>query len=458
MERAPHVVVVGGVAAGMSAASQVKRRRSAARVSVFERGPYISYGACGMPYNLMDPEREMDDLVVLSPEEARGERGIELQLRHEAIGIDLAERVVTVRDLEKAAERHVPFDALILATGARAVRLPIEGADLPGVHLLRELTDGEALRHRLSAGVRTAVIVGAGYIGLEMAHALVERGLAVTVVEKMPQVLPGWHADTAARVQETLEAHGVGVRVGATVKAFEANRLGEVGAVVTDQERLPADLVLVAAGVRPEVRLAVEAGIRIGDSGAIWVSQHQRTSCPEVWAAGDCAEAYHRVLRRNAWVPLGTTANKQGRVAGANAIGFNERFRGIVGTAGFLTFDLEVARAGLGLEEARDEGFEPVAVTIRQRSRAHSVPQSGAPLQVHLVADGPTGLLLGAELSGPPDSAALRVNVVAAALAAHHGVADLQAYDLAYAPPFAPVWDPLLVAANQLVKKVGRKG
>ena len=209
----------------------------------------------------------------------------------------------------------------------------------------------------------------------------------------------------------------------------------------------------MAAGVRPNVELASSSGLRIGDTGAIWVNQHQQTSHDQVWSAGDCAEAYHRILRRNVWIPLGTTANKQGRIAGANVLGVGQRFRGIVGTAGFVVFDLEVARSGIGEEEAAAEGFDPVAVSIRQNSRAHGYP-GGVPIQVHLVADRETGLLLGGELVGR-EGAALRVDTLAAALAGHMTVADLQNFDLVYAPPFAPVWDPVLVAANQLIKKVG---
>ena len=209
---------------------------------------------------------------------------------------------------------------------------------------------------------------------------------------------------------------------------------------------------MLATGVRPNTELASAAGLRIGKTGAIWVNQRQQTTHEQVWSAGDCAEAYHRILRRNDWIPLGTTANKQGRIAGANIAGAPQQFRGIVGTCGFKVFDLEIARTGIGEVEAKTEGFDPVAVTIRQRSRAHGYP-GGVPVQVHLVADRETGLLLGAEITGT-EGAALRVNAVATALAAHMTVADLQNLDLVYAPPFAPVWDPVLVAANQIIKKV----
>jgi NADPH-dependent 2,4-dienoyl-CoA reductase/sulfur reductase-like enzyme len=446
------VLVVGGVAAGMSAASQIKRRHPKTKVTVFEKGDYISYGACGMPYNIEDPERQIEDLVVLTPEQARTKRGIGLCLRHEAVALDPGQRTLTVRDLDAGEERQESYDALVLATGARAVRLPLEGFDAPGVTVLRDLPDGAAVRELLDGGAKQAVIIGAGYIGMEMAHVLRARGLHVTVLEKQAQLLPGWHPDTVKVVEETLAAHDVDFHTGAAVESANTGKHDQVTSVATDQGRFKADLVIVAAGVRPNAELAARAGLRIGDSGAIWVNQKQETSDPAVWAAGDCAEAYHRLLRRNAWIPLGTTANKQGRVAGANVLGAEQRFRGIVGTAGFVVFDLEVARTGIGEAEAAAEGFDPVAVTIRQRSRAHGYPD-GVPVQVHLVADRETGLLLGGELVGR-EGAALRVNTLASALAAHMTVTELQNLDLVYAPPFASVWDPVLVAANQLIKKV----
>lgn len=447
------IIVVGGVAAGMSAASQAKRRDRDATVTVFERGTRISYGACGMPYNVEDPDRDMEDLVVLSADKARVDRGIDLHLRHEVVALDTAERTVTVRDLDAEATRTESWDRLILATGARAVRLPLPGFDLPGVHVLRDLDDGRAVKDRLADGtLERAVVIGAGYIGMEMAHVLTARGVAVTVLERMPSVIPGWHEDTVARVAETLSDNGVEIHTGATVREAVAGEDGRVAAVVSDRGEHPAELVIVAAGIRPNVEIAARAGVVIGDSGAIRVDTGQRTSVDGIFAAGDCAEAFHRVLRHNAWIPLGTTANKQGRVAGANATGAEERFLGIVGTAGFLVFDLEVARAGLGVSEAAEAGYEPVSVTVKQRSRAHGIP-GGTPTQVHLVADRPSGVLLGGEIAGR-DGAALRVNVIAAALAKQATVEELQNVDMVYAPPFAPVWDPVLVAANQLIKKV----
>jgi len=446
------VLVVGGVAAGMSAASQVKRRKPNVEVVVFERGPYISYGACGMPYNIEDEARELEDLVVLTPERARNDRGIDVRLRHEAVGLDLDSRMLLVKNLETGDQTEELFDALVLATGASAIRLPLRGMDLPGVVILRELTDGALLKRLLEHEPKRAIVLGAGYVSMEMCHVLTERGLKVQILKKRPRVLRGWAEETVALVVEELQKHGVEIHTGMNITGAEAGADGNVAAVTTDQGPYPTDLVLQAVGVRPNVKLALEAGLRIGETGAIWVNQYQQTSHPSVWAAGDCAEAYHRVLRKNAWIPLGTTANKQGRIAGANIAGAATKFAGIAGTSGFVVFDLEVARSGISSEQAVAEGFEPTSVTIRQRSRAHGYP-GGTPIQVTLIADGPSGLLLGGEVVGQ-EGAALRANVLATALASHMSVSELQGLDLAYAPPFAPVWDPLLVAANQLAKKV----
>ncbi len=459
MKPSQRLVVVGGVAAGMSAAAQVRRRHPNVEVTVFERGNFVSYGACGMPYNLADPNRPIDDLIVMSAENARNERGIDLHLRSEVISIQVpnqAERgLIIVRDLNDESEREEPYDALIIAAGARAAIPPIPGIHADGVSALRDLGDATTIKHLLETDPKHGVIIGGGYIGLEMAHTLHERGLEVLVVEKTPQILPGWSASTVGVVGESLENHGVRVMTGVSVEEIEHSNDGCVSAVRTSSGTFKADLVIVATGIRPNVALAAQAGLRIGDTGAIWVDQYQKTSAGPIWAAGDCAESYHRVLRRNAWIPLGTTANKQGRIAGANAMGGSERFFGITGTAGFVVLDLEVARTGLGLEEALTEGFEPTAVTIHQSSKAHNMP-GASPVHVTLVADAPTGLFLGAEIVGH-DGAALRINPLAAALAAHMNVSDLQNLDLVYAPPFSPVWDPVLVAANQLIKKVGRK-
>lgn len=443
------VVVIGGVAAGMSAASQAKRRAPGASVVVLERGQHVSYGACGMPYNLADPGRRMDDLVVIPAERFRAERGIDVRTRHEALAVDVGRRVVSVADLDGARRYELPYDALVIATGARAVRPPLPGMDLPGVFVLRELHDGAAMkRHLAEAAPRRAVIVGAGYIGMEMAEALRGRGLEVTVLEKVDQVLPGFAPQIVERVAAELARNGVRVETGVSVR--ELRREGGALAVVTDRGAHAADLVLVSVGVRPSVALAESAGIALGPTGAIAVNDRLRTSAPDVWAAGDCAEAAHLVTGRPAWIPLGTTANKQGKVAGANAVGADERFAGIVGSAAFKVFDLEVGRTGLGPADAARAGLDAIAAASTHRSRGHAYPGSKDVTTV-LVAERGSRRLLGAQLVGG-EGVKGRVDVLATALTARLRVDDLEQLDLAYAPPLAPVYDPILVAAGVTAK------
>lgn len=454
-ETRERLVVVGGVAAGMSAASQAKRRRPDLEVVVVQRSPEVSYGACGMPYNIMDRQRVIDDLVVLSAETFRKKRGIDVRTRHEALAIDPAARRLHVRDLESGREEALAWDGLVIATGARAIRLPVPGADLAGVLVLRDLEDGGRVKRWLAERTpRNAVIVGGGYIGMEMAEALRELGLAVTVVERLPHILPGYEPAVVEAVMATLDRHGVAVRTGVTVTGFGGDAAGRVAVVETDAGPIEADLALVAVGVRPNAELASSAGIALGASGAIAVDSHLRTSAPGIWAAGDCAHAQHVLTGAPVWVPLGTTANKQGKIAGANAAGADIAFPGVVGTAIFRVFDLEVGRTGLSPEDAAAFGFDAVSAAITGNTRAHGYPDPKR-TTVWLLAERGSGRLLGAQVTGG-EGVKGRIDVLATAL---HAGMDLDAVgllDLAYAPPFAPVWDPVLTAASQLAKNVGR--
>jgi NADPH-dependent 2,4-dienoyl-CoA reductase/sulfur reductase-like enzyme len=449
MTARPRVVIVGGVAAGMAAASQARRTRPDADVVVIERGTHVSYAACGMPYNLADPARSMEDLVVLDAERARHERGIDVRTRVEALALDPARKILKVRDLATGIERALPYDSLVLATGAAPVRPPLRGIDRAGVFALRELSDGEALKRWLAAEKpRCAVVVGGGYVGLETAEALRARGLAVALLEKFPEVLPGFEPEVAARVHAELERAGVTVATGVEVAAIVPGDEPPASArlvVQTDRGLFPADAIVIAVGVRPNVSLARGAGIALGPSGAIAVDGACRTSAPDVFAAGDCAEAPHRVLGHNAWVPLGTTANKQGRVAGANAAGGYATFGGIVGTAAFKLFGLEVARTGLGRVEIERDGLDAVAAVSTQSSRGHAYP-GGGPVTTVLFAERRSGRLLGGQMAGP-EGVAKRIDVLATALQAGMDVTEVEALDLSYAPPFAPVYDPVLIAA-----------
>ena len=374
---AQRIVVIGAVAAGMSAASQAKRRLPDASVVVLERGSDVSYGACGMPYNIEAPGRSIDDLVVISAERFRSERHIDLRTRTEALAIDTAQKLVRARELDSGREYDEPYDKLVIATGARAVKPRLPGLDLPGVFVLRELSDGAAIKDYIgSEKPARAVIIGAGYIGMEMAEALRGLGIEVTVVEKMTQILPGWDPAIVDRATRALLENDVSIQTGATVTAIEKSPEGQLR-VCTDAGCHEGELVLVSVGVRPNVELAADAGIALGATGAIQVDDHMRTSAPDVFAAGDCAEAAHLMLGKPVWIPLGTTANKQGKVAGVNASGDDASFAGIVGTAGFKLFELEVARTGLGTAELEQGGYDFVRSVSKHSNRAHAFPGAG---------------------------------------------------------------------------------
>lgn len=446
------LVVAGGVAAGMSAASRARRLDPDLEILVFEATGHVSYGSCGLPYLISGVIPRPEDLVVYNPEFFRTKRNIQVFIHHLVTRVDTARKVVHVRDRDGQTQ-EVPYDRFILTTGGRAVRPPIPGVELSGVFTLRNLEDGVAILEYLrERQPRRAVIVGGGYIGLEMAEAFRARGLAVTVVEMLPQVMSTLDPDMSALVAESLERNGVTLLTGERVLALEGDSQG-VRRVVTAGQQLDADLVLLAGGVRPNAALAAEAGIALGPTGAVAVNDRMETSVPDIWAAGDVAEVTHRVTGRPAYIPLGTTANKQGRVAGENAAGGQARFPGVVGTAVAKVFELEVARTGLSTTEAESAGFDPVTALVRQGSRAHYYP-GGAKMAVKLVMDRPSGRLLGAQMVGA-DGVAKRIDVVAAGLQSGWTVEELYAADLSYAPPFSPVWDPILMAAREGLKALG---
>lgn len=357
MER---LVVIGGDAAGMSAASQARRRRPPddLAITAFERGRHTSYSACGIPYYVGDVIHDADPLIVRTPEEFH-RRGIEVHIRHEVTAVDLDRREVRVRDLdgEGAAERAEPFDQLVVATGAVPIRPDLPGSDARGIHGVQVLEDGLAL-HRLldDNSPRRAVVIGGGYIGLEMAEALIRRGLEVALVEKAPQPMGTLDPDMGALVAEALSGIGVALYLEEGVEGYETKD-GRVRGVVTSERTLHAELVILGLGVRPNSELARTAGVAVGGTGGIVTDRRMRTSAEGVWAAGDCVEVHHRISRRPAAIALGTHANKQGRVAGINIGGGYATFPGVVGTAVSKVCDIEVARTGLRETDARAEGF-----------------------------------------------------------------------------------------------------
>ncbi|MGI8729815.1 MAG: FAD-dependent oxidoreductase [Solirubrobacteraceae bacterium] len=444
---ARRLAIIGGDAGGMSAASIARRRDEDLEIVAFERGPYTSYSACGIPYYVGGLVEDAGRLIGRSPQDHR-DRGIDVRIGCEVTAIDLDKRMLTVRDRDGESGEH--FDQLVVATGAEPVLPDVPGAE--AIEPARTVDAGERLRAALERGGSCAVVVGAGYIGLEMAEALVGRGLNVTMIEFAPQVMGTLDSDMAAHVQEAAEATGIRVVLNEGVEEIVTDASGAPVEVRTAAGTYPADHVVIGTGARPAVALAAEAGIEVGDSGALAVDDHQR--CPGhdgVFAAGDCAESHHRVLGSAVNIQLGTHANKQGRIAGTNATGGDLRFPGVIGTAVSKICRYEVARTGIGEREAQRAGIEGVSATIEDRTRAGYYPGAG-PIWVKLVAEPGTGRLLGGQIVGV-EGAAKRIDVLATAIWTQLAVDELALLDLSYAPPFSGVYDPLLIAARETAKR-----
>jgi NADPH-dependent 2,4-dienoyl-CoA reductase/sulfur reductase-like enzyme len=445
------LVIIGGCAAGMSAASKARRTNPDLDIVVYEKTGFVAYGECGLPYYVSGLVEDHNTLVVRTPEQF-ARRGIETHLRHEVTGMDAENRRVRVTDLESGKARQEAYDKLVIATGGRPTMLPdFSLGDLRGVFVIRALEDGIAVREFIQRErPRHAVIVGAGYIGLEMAESFHLLGLETTVIGRPPQVLKRFDPDMAQFMQDRLEDEGIRLSLGNEIKALEGDSQGRVRQVASSTGTFEADLVLLALGVQPNVALAEAAGVALGETGAIATDSRTCTNLPDVFAAGDCAEAYHRVTGRGAYIPLGTTANKQGRVTGTNVGGGDAVFEGIVGTTITKVFDTYAALAGLAEKEARALGYKVESTAIEALSRAHYYP-GGAPVHVKLTAEEGSGRLLGGQIIGD-EGAGLRINVLAGALHSEMTVEQLSRLDLAYMPSMAPVWDPLLVAANVALK------
>lgn len=446
------LVVIGADAAGMSGASQARRMRGAHDLEIvaFERSTWVSYSACGTPYFVGGYVPRVEDLIARTPAEFAA-RDIDVRIRHEVTAIDAAARRVTVRDLEHARDLTLDYDALLYATGARPRRPAIEGAELAGVHELHTLDHALALRRVVEARPRAAVIVGGGYIGLEVAEALMHEGIATTVVTSPAAVLdPQLDTDMGERVVAYMREQGIAVETGLRIACL-AGADGRVTGVDCQADgqsaRFPADVVVLGLGSVPEVRLAEAAGIPLGESGAVSIDDHMRTGVEGVWAAGDCAEAYHRISGRPVNFHLGTIANKQGRIAGSNLGGGDEAFPGVLGTAITKVCDLEIARTGLTEAAARDAGFDVIAETFDSTTTAGYWP-TAEPMTMKVIADGANGRLLGAQIVGG-SGAAKRIDAVAMALWNEMTVEAMVNVDLSYAPPFSGVWDPVLVAARK---------
>jgi NADPH-dependent 2,4-dienoyl-CoA reductase/sulfur reductase-like enzyme len=457
------LVVVGGDAAGMSAASQARKRLGPDDLEIvaFEKGHFTSYSACGIPYWIGGAVKERDALIARTPE-AHRDAGILVHTRHEVTAIDLDRREVIARDLDGGGELREGFDHLVYATGAVPVTPDWARIDGGGVFGVQTLDDGTAIHAWLESDPKPqhAVVIGGGYVGVEMAEAMVQRGLAVTLLERSAQPMSTVDPDMGERVGEAIRGLGIEVRTGTHVQGLET-RDGLVSAVVTPGGTLPADIVVLGLGVRPNTALAAESGIPVGVTGGLRTDLQMRVVGPSghidgLWAAGDCVQTVHRVSGQPVHMPLGTHANKQGRVAGINIGGGYATFPGVIGTAVTKVCELEVARTGLTEKEAAKAGFAYVTASVESTSRAGYYPGASS-MVVKLIAERRTGLLLGAQIVGR-EEAAKRIDSLAIAVWNSMTVEEMTALDLSYAPPFSPVWDPVLIAARKATDAVHAAG
>jgi NADPH-dependent 2,4-dienoyl-CoA reductase/sulfur reductase-like enzyme len=443
-----HFVIIGGDAAGMSAASRSKRNHPDLEVTVLEKTMDVSYSACGMPYNIADSARPIDDLVVRQAQVFRDKQGIDLRTGHAVESLDRTAKTVSGKTSE-GKTFHLSYDKLLIATGATPIIPDLPGCDLPGVMGLKSLDDGRRIKQFIGEkNVRRIAVIGMGYIALEMCEALRARGLEVDMVKPRPVFLPWLHEDLAHMVRKEVEAKGVGVHPGHNINEIQEEDQGLK--VLCEDLVLDCELVLVAIGIKPVSGFAKKAGLELGPGNAIAVDRTLRTSDEDIYAAGDCADAFHVVTGERVWIPLALRANRAGWAVADNVTGRSVELEGIAGTAVFKVFDLQVATTGLNVHQAEKAGFEPQEVTIRSRTRAHAHPGS-TKMAVTMVGDKKSGRLLGVQMVGQ-EGVAHRVNAPAVALQARMTVDAFAQSDLAYAPPFGPVWDPMLTAANQLLK------
>ena len=456
---ANRIVVIGGVACGPKAAARARRIDPTADITIIERGELLSYAGCGMPYYIQGEIQTADELMNTPagvPRDAaffKNVKDIKVLGRTLAERIDRKRRMVEVVALETGEKSEIPYDKLVLATGADAVMPPFVGADLKGVFRLNHPHDAEGIKAAVLDGCKRAVIVGAGLIGMEVAEALAKHELSVTMVEMLDSVVPTFlDPEIAAHLEKHLKAKGLNMMTGTKVMDIEGDDQGRVTNVITDKGSVEADLVLVAIGVRPNSKLAKDAGLEIGVTGAIQVNARMQTSDPDIYAGGDCVESFNRLSGKQCYVPLGSTANKHGRIIGDNVAGGDSTFPGVLGTVIFKAFDFSVGRVGLSEKECIQQGIPCITALTPGPDRAHYYP-TAKPIVLKMISHAETGKLLGIQAVGLGD-VAKRIDVVATALSYGAATSDISDLDLGYAPPYSSAVDPLAHAANVIDNKM----
>ncbi|WP_294822052.1 FAD-dependent oxidoreductase [uncultured Flavobacterium sp.] len=446
------LVIIGGDAAGMSAASKVRREQPGREIIVFEKSQYTSYSACGIPYYISETVKTVDELIVRSPQKFRDKYNIDVRTLHLVLEVDTKNKRIKVQDKVKQEEFWQDYGQLLIATGGKAFCPDIKGTDAENVFGISTLKSGINLEKYIEeAAPKTAVIIGGGYIGLEMAEALLIRGLKVSLVNRGKQVMNTLDPDMGEIVSQAMRNLGVTLYLGEELVSFEMKG-NCVTAVETDRQTIPTDIVVLGMGTAPNTGFLKGSGIELGIKGAIKVNAHMRTNVPGVWAAGDCTETLHLVSRHHVYIAMGTLANKTGVVAGSNIAGENLMFPGAVGTAVCKVCKYEVGRTGLQEKELEKLGMDYVTATIASKTRAHYYP-GARNITVKLLAEKNSGRLLGGQIIGE-EGAAKRIDVLATALTHNLTLQNIIDLDLSYAPPFSPVWDPVQTAARKLINEI----
>jgi len=453
------IVIIGGVAAGPKAAAKCRRLDQKAEITIIEKGYNFSYAGCGMPYYVSGQVSDSSELMETATGQIRGAeyfknaKAITAMNRTEALSIDRTKKSVRIKNLETEIESNLEYDKLILGTGATPAVPPIEGIKLLNIHTLHSIEDCEAVKNLIDKGSKNAVIVGGGLIGMEMAEAFRKKGLNVTIVEMLPHILTYLDYSIAKLVENHLKDKGCTILSSLKVISFshEDGSIKVSRVNLSDGNNIPADFVLIAAGVRPNSLLAKEAGLEIGSFGGIDVNEYMQTSDPDIYAAGDCVEYYNRLTRKKVFAPFGSTANRAARIAAINVMGGEAKFPGILTSSICKLFDYNIGMTGLSEREAKKMGYDVISCVCPAPDKPHFMPTS-KPIIVKMIADKSTGKLLGVQVIGHGD-VSKRVDVMAMALTNEMTAFELANVDLAYAPPFSPAMDNIVTAANVLENK-----
>lgn len=452
------ILIIGGIATGLKSAAKARRENRDAEITVFEKGDLVSYGSCGMPYYVGGEIEDINELMSTGsgkprdPEYFKKTKGFEVETRTEVLSIDRSVKTIQIQKKDTGEIETRPYDKLIIATGASPVKPSLEGTDLENIFTLWHPADAVRIRSGIDQGkYKNAVIIGAGLIGIEMVEAFKKQGLNVTVVEMKEQLFPAFlDTEVAALAEKYLIEQGVQLLLGEKVEKFGGE--GQVSFVQTDKREIPADLVVLAIGAKPNIKLAKEAGLKIGETGAIWVDEEMRTSDPDIFAGGDCVENTHLLTRKKVYAPMGSTANKHGRVIGENLFGKNDRFRGVLNTVVVKAMEMNIGKTGLSEKEAKALGYEYVSATVSGPDKAHYMEDSEY-ITLKLIAEVDSRKLLGIQGIGKGEIAK-RIDVVAGMLTLGGTIDDLFDVDISYAPPYNIPIDTLAAAANAVVNKL----